>query len=178
MTLRRDGALLHAGGQLHPGDYALPGDVSSQYISGLLMALPRLAGESTLTVTGGLESAGYIAMTEDALRLSGIRLKKDARTYIVPGGQTAQLPAQCRVEGDWSNAAFFLCMGALSPVGVTVTGLAAASSQGDRAVLEILRRFGADVHAQPDAVTVRRGALHGILIDAKIFLSCIKEDSD
>ena len=71
-----------------------------------------------------------------------------------------------RVEGDWSNAAFFLCMGALSPVGVTVTGLAAASSQGDRAVLEVLRRFGADVHAQPDAVTVRRGALHGITIDA------------
>ena len=109
------------------------------------MALPRLAGESTLTVTGGLESAGYIAMTEDALRLSGIRLKKDARKYTIPGGQTAQLPAQCRVEGDWSNAAFFLCMGALSPAGITVTGLAAASSQGDRAVLEILRRFGADV---------------------------------
>ena len=130
------------------------------------MALPRLAGESTLIVTGGLESAGYIAMTEDALRLSGIRLKKDARTYTVPGGQTAQLPAQCRVEGDWSNAAFFLCMGALSPAGITVTGLAAASSQGDRAVLEVLRRFGADVHAQPDAVTVRRGALHGITIDA------------
>lgn len=166
MTLRRDGALLHAGGQLRPGDYALPGDVSSQYISGLLMALPRLAGETTLIVTGGLESAGYIAMTEDALRLSGIRLKKDARTYTVPGGQTAQLPAQCRVEGDWSNAAFFLCMGALSPAGITVTGLAAASSQGDRAVLEVLRRFGADVHAQPDAVTVRRGALHGITIDA------------
>ena len=61
------------------------------------MALPRLAGESTLTVTGGLESAGYIAMTEDALRLSGIRLQKDARTYTVPGGQTAQLPAQCRL---------------------------------------------------------------------------------
>ena len=158
MTLRRDGALLHAGGQLRPGDYALPGDVSSQYISGLLMALPRLAEESTLTVTGGLESAGYIAMTEDALRLSGICLQKDARTYTVPSGQTAQLPAQCRVEGDWSNAAFFLCMGALSPAGITVTGLAAAS--------EVLRRFGADVHAQPDAVTVRRGALHGITIDA------------
>ena len=73
-TLRRDGALLHAGGQLRPGDYALPCYVSSQYISGVLMALPRMAGESTLTVTGGLESAGYIAMTEDALRLSGIQM--------------------------------------------------------------------------------------------------------
>ena len=166
MTIRRDGALLHVSGQLHPGAYELPGDVSSQYISGLLMALPRLPGESTLAVTGKLESAGYIAMTEDALCLSGIRLQKSGRTYTIPGGQTARLPAQCRVEGDWSNAAFFLCMGALSPVGVTVTGLTAASSQGDRAVLEILRRFGADVRETQDAVTVRRGALHGVTIDA------------
>lgn len=166
MTIRRDGALLHVGGQLRPGVYELPGDVSSQYISGLLMALPRLPGESALAVTGKLESAGYIAMTEDALRLSGICLQKNGRVYTIPGGQTAHLPAQCRVEGDWSNAAFFLCMGALSPVGVTVTGLAAASSQGDRAVLDVLHRFGADVQETADAVTVRRGALHGITIDA------------
>lgn len=166
MTLRRDGALLHVSGRLLPGTYELPGDVSSQYISGLLMALPRLPGKSTLTVTGALESAGYIAMTEDALHLSGIRVQKDGRTYIIPGGQTPHLPAQCRVEGDWSNAAFFLCMGALSPAGVTVTGLAAASAQGDRAVLDVLRRFGADVQETQDAVTVRRGALHGITIDA------------
>ena len=166
MTIRRDGALLHVAGQLRPGAYELPGDVSSQYISGLLMALPRLPGESTLAVTGRLESAGYIAMTEDALRLSGIRLQKSGRTYTIPGGQTARLPAQCHVEGDWSNAAFFLCMGALSPAGVTVTGLSAASSQGDRAVLDVLRRFGADVRETQDAVTVRRGALRGIPIDA------------
>ena len=166
MTIRRDGALLHVAGQLRPGAYELPGDVSSQYISGLLMALPRLPGESTLAVTGKLESAGYIAMTEDALRLSGIRLQKQERTYTIPGGQTAHLPAQCHVEGDWSNAAFFLCMGALSPAGVTVTGLSAASSQGDRAVLDVLRRFGADVRETQDAVTVRRGALRGVTIDA------------
>ena len=166
MTIRRDGALLHAGGRLRPGAYALPGDVSSQYISGLLMALPRLPGESTLAVTGRLESAGYIAMTEDALRLSGIRLQKRERTYTISGGQTARLPARCHVEGDWSNAAFFLCMGALSPAGVTVTGLASDSSQGDRAVLDVLRRFGADVRETQDAVTVRRGALRGVTIDA------------
>ncbi|MFQ7010607.1 MAG: 3-phosphoshikimate 1-carboxyvinyltransferase [Oscillospiraceae bacterium] len=165
MTIRRDGALLHVGGQLRPGAYELPGDVSSQYISGVLMALPRLPGESTLAVTGKLESAGYIAMTEDALHLSGICLQKQERTYTIPGGQTARLPARCRVEGDWSNAAFFLCM-ARSPAGVTVTGLASDSPQGDRAVLDVLRRFGADVRETQDAVTVRRGALHGVTIDA------------
>jgi len=130
MTIRRDGALLHVAGQLRPGAYELPGDVSSQYISGLLMALPRLPGESTLAVTGRLESAGYIAMTEDALRLSGIRLQKQERTYTIPGGQTVRLPAQSHVEGDWSNAAFFLALG------VPVTGLDPESLQGDRVCVE------------------------------------------
>ena len=163
MTIRRDGALLHVSGQLHPGAYELPGDVSSQYISGLLMALPRLPGESTLAVTGKLESAGYIAMTEDALRLSGIRLQKSGRTYTIPGGQTARLPARCRVEGDWSNAAFFLCAGALG--GETdITGLSPDSRQSDRAIVNILKDFGADVKCG-DMISVRGNGLCGIKID-------------
>ena len=167
MTIRRDGALLHVGGRLRPGAYELPGDVSSQYISGVLMALPRLPGESTLAVTGKLESAGYIAMTEDALRLSGIRLQKQrAGRTPSPAARRRASRRRCHVEGDWSNAAFFLCMGALSPAGVTVTGLASDSPQGDRAVLDVLRRFGADVRETQDAVTVRRGALRGVTIDA------------
>ena len=166
MTIRRDGALLHAGGRLRPGAYELPGDVSSQYISGLLMALPRLPGESTLAVTGRLESAGYIAMTEDALRLSGIRLQKRERTYTISGGQTARLPAQCHVEGDWSNAAFWLAAGALSRP-VTVTGLQAESGQGDRVILEYLRRFGAEVEQNADAVTVRPAPLRGCSLDVR-----------
>ena len=131
MTIRRDGALLHAGGRLRPGAYALPGDVSSQYISGLLMALPRLPGESTLAVTGRLESAGYIAMTEDALRLSGIRLQKRERTYTISGGQTARLPARCHVEGDWSNAAFLIALSRLLGT-ISISGLNENSVQGDR----------------------------------------------
>ena len=166
MSFREDGARLFCSGALSPGSYTLPGNISSQYITAMLLALPLLPGDSTLAVTGKRESEGYIAMTEDALRLSGIRLQKRERTYTISGGQTARLPAQCHVEGDWSNAAFFLCMGALSPAGVTVTGLASDSSQGDRAVLDVLRRFGADVRETQDAVTVRRGALRGVTIDA------------
>ena len=166
MTLEQEGSLLRCGGQLRPGDYTLPGDVSSQYISGLLMALPRLAGGSTLTVTGHMESAGYVAMTEDALRLSGIRFTCEGQSWRIPGGQRCRLPRLCRVEGDWSNAAFFLCAGALSPEGITVEGLSLTSSQGDRAVVDILRAFGAQVTEGDNSVTVQKGALRGITIDA------------
>ncbi len=166
MTLQQEGDLLRCGGQLRPGDYSLPGNVSSQYISGLLMALPRLAGNSTLTVTGHMESAGYVAMTEDALRLSGIRFTREGQTWRIPGGQRCRLPQLCRVEGDWSNAAFFLCAGALSPGGITVEGLSLTSSQGDRAVVDILRAFGAQVTEGDGSVTVRKGTLRGVTIDA------------
>ena len=166
MTLSEDGDLLLCSGQLQAGNYEIAGNVSSQYISGLLMALPRLTGESTLTVTGPLESAAYIAMTEDALRLSGVDFSKNGASYAIPGGQRFRLPLRTVVEGDWSNAAFFLCMGALSKEGVTVEGLNLQSSQGDRGVLDVLRRFGAEVTEHGDAVTVRRGTLHGVTIDA------------
>ncbi len=166
MTLRAEGALLYAGGALQSGHYTLPGDVSSQYISGLLMALPRVTGESALRVTGEIESAAYITMTEDALRLAGTSFRKENQTYHISGGQRCRFPETLTVEGDWSNAAFFLCMGALSKAGVRVEGLDPASSQGDRGVLEILRRFGAEVQETADAVFVRRGELRGITIDA------------
>ena len=166
MTLTEDGDLLLCSGRLEAGEYEIAGNVSSQYISGLLMALPRLRADSTLTVTGKLESAAYVAMTEDALRLSGIEFPKSGSTYAISGGQKFRLPARTVVEGDWSNAAFFLCMGALSKEGVTVEGLNLQSSQGDRGVLDVLRAFGAEVTERGDAVTVRRGALHGVTIDA------------
>ena len=167
VTFTREGDTLTITGQLSAGDYTLPGNVSSQYISGLLMALPMLHGDSTLTVTGKVESAAYIAMTEDALRLAGIDFEKEGWTYRIPGGQVCALPRELHVEGDWSNAAFFLCAGALSKDGVTVTGLNMASSQGDRAVVDILRQFGARVAESESSVTVTAAPLHGITIDAK-----------
>lgn len=166
MRLERAGNSLRCSGRLSPGEYEISGEVSSQYISGLLMALPRLNGESRLTVTGRIESAGYIAMTEDALRLAQIKFEKQDRAYHIPGTQRGLLPAHCRVEGDWSNAAFFLAIGALSDAGVTVRGLNLSSSQGDRAVLDILCAFGAEIETGADSVTVRRAALKGVTIDA------------
>lgn len=166
VTLHSVGAALTVSGQLGGGDYTLPGNVSSQYISGLLLALPLLQEDSTLTVTGTVESAAYIAMTEDALRQSGIVFTKENNTYHIPGRQVYSLPTQVQVEGDWSNGAFFLCAGALSPHGVTVEGLNPASAQGDRAIVDLLREMGAQVTVDANRVTVRRQALHGITVDA------------
>ena len=166
MRLQQDGTILHTDGQLIAGDYSLPGNVSSQFISGLLFALPLLGGNSTLTVTGALQSARYVSMTEQALAEAGILTKKDGPVWQIGGGQRYASPAVQTVEGDWSNAAFFLCMGALSATGVTVTGLNSTSLQADRAITEILVRFGAELTGWEDAVTVRRGVLHGITLDA------------
>ena len=166
MRFREEGALLFCEGRLTPGDFTLPGDVSSQYVSGLLLALPLLEGDSTLTITGALQSAAYVRMTEQALSESGVRLEKAGDTYHVPGSQRFCLPERTRVEGDCSNAAFFLCMGALSEAGVTVSGLNPDSAQGDRAILDVLRAFGAEVTVEGGRATVRKNRLVGCEIDA------------
>ena len=166
MAVRQEGSLLFCGGKLRPGAFSLSGDVSSQYISGLLMALPLLDEASSLTVTGQMESAAYIAMTESVLNRGGIALRRSGSVWHIPGGQRCRFPADIRAEGDWSNAAFFLCMGALSPAGISVRGLDLASPQGDRAVLDILTAMGAEVSVSEEAVTVRRGTLRGVAIDA------------
>lgn len=165
MTITQEGDLLYCDGQLQPGDYYLPGDVSSQYITGLLFALPRLDGESRLHITTNIESGAYIAMTLDALRLCGVTIEETADGWRIPGSQIPRLPRGLSVEGDWSNAAALLCMGAVSGP-VTVTGLRQDSTQGDKKILEILREFGAKVEIAEDSVTVSCGKLRGIVIDA------------
>ena len=166
MRIERQENMLRCSGALRPGAFTLRGDVSSQFISGLLMALPMLSGDSTLNITGQLQSAPYVAMTLEALKLSGISIIEIDGGYHIPGGQSYDAPEIMTVEGDWSNAAPFLCMGALSHGGITVTGLNPESVQGDRAIVQILRELGAVVEVCGDRVSVRRWALHGAAIDA------------
>ena len=166
MEIRQNGSRLYCGGQLRPGEYSLPGNVSSQYISGLLMALPLLGEESRLTVTEKLESAAYVTMTEDALRMASVGFEKEQNGYRIPGNQRFEMPVDLQVEADYSNGAFFLCMGALSTLGVQVKGLSPASSQGDRAILDILRRFGAEIEEENGSIRIRRGQLRAQVIDA------------
>ena len=122
--------------------YVIPGNVSSQFISGLLMALPLADWDSEIVIDGPLQSEAYVRLTEDTLRESGIvvhKIKKEGQTsflYFMDGGQKYSFPGGGReVEGDWSQAAFFLAMD------VEVKGLKDDSHQGDKAVVELLERI-------------------------------------
>lgn len=118
-------------GILPPGDYALPGDISSQFITGLLFALPLLSGNSTLRLIPPVESRSYLNLTLAALSAAGIRPEMpDENTFLIPGN-SAYRPGESGVEGDWSNAAFFLALDCIGG-SVRITGLNPESLQGDR----------------------------------------------
>ena len=173
-ALRSGGAAVSAdalpitvSGRLRAGTYRLPAKVSSQYISGLLFTLPLLDGASRVELDGEPESAPYINMTCAALARFGVSTEREGNAWRVPAGQTYRSPGRVVVEGDWSNAAFWLCAGAIGNEPVTVTGLDPASPQGDRAVLDLLGRFGAAVTVGEDGITVSPAPLHGTELDAR-----------
>ncbi|MCI8590540.1 MAG: 3-phosphoshikimate 1-carboxyvinyltransferase [Clostridiales bacterium] len=162
---------LSMSGQLTAGHYQMPGHVSSQYISGLLFALPLLADDSEIALTSPLQSAPYVAMTLCALAQFGIHPAyntppvMDGQNIKIPGRQTYRSPGKVYVEGDWSNAAFMLCAGALGGR-VTLTGLSLQSLQGDQKIIELLTRFGAQVEIEKNQITVKKAPLRAIEIDA------------
>lgn len=123
-------------GQLQPGSFRLSGSISSQYFTGLMLALPLLSGSSRLLVQGQLESKPYVDMTQQTLALFGVQ----ADLGEILGSQRYLSPGRVTVEGDWSNAAFFLTAQALgSPV--SVTGLNLDSAQGDREIRNLLQNM-------------------------------------
>jgi 3-phosphoshikimate 1-carboxyvinyltransferase len=128
-------------GRLLSGEYTVPGNVSSQFITGLLFALSLLEGESTLQVTGKWESASYVDMTLFAMKEFGVSVKREGDTFRIPGGQK-YAPRDFTVEGDWSNGAF---LSAFSLLGgdVFVEGLWEKSLQGDRVYRDIFPRLQA-----------------------------------
>lgn len=151
-------------GQLESGDYLLTGDVSSQYISGLLMALPMLPGDSRIVPGGDAVSAGYIALTRQVLCQFGIKTQETGGGWLIPGGQKPQSPGTFTVGGDWSNAAFWLAAGTWG-YGITVTGLDENSTQPDRAIIKMLRQMGGEIKTEENAVTVKPSRLHGSIFD-------------
>lgn len=156
---------MSVGGQLPAGEYSLPGNVSSQYISGLLMALSIVPGSSRIVLTTPLESAAYVDMTVDELKRFGAFVTKTSDGYEIEGRKRLRA-ADRRVEGDWSQAAFFLSAGAVCGGSVTVSGLDRSSLQGDKAIVNILKDFGADIEESDQGITVRRSKLKGTVVNA------------
>ena len=160
-----DGAAeLTVQGVLEPGNYVMPGNVSSQFVSGLLFALPLLEGDSILQVQPPVESAGYIRMTVDAITRSGVVMEEVAPfKWHIPGGQKYHAQSGC-LSGDYSQAAVLLCAAALGHA-VIVTGLNADTTQGDRAVLAHLTALGAAVQEDENGIAVTAEKLHGTTLD-------------
>lgn len=158
------GLPLEIKGQLKSGIFEIPGNVSSQFITGLLLALPILEGDSEIVLTSPLESVGYIAMTIRTMKQFGVNIQATEKGWHIKGGQSYKT-CDYTTDGDWSQAAFFMVLGAVSGK-VTVNGVAKDSTQGDKKCAEILARFGAKVTQLDNEVTVEKGELKAITIDA------------
>lgn len=166
ITYGRQADVLTVTGKLPSGEYALPGDVSSQFFTGLMLALPLVDGKSTLRSTTVLESADYLTMTREAQEVAGVTVTDNGAYHITP---MAYQSFAATVEGDWSQAAFWCAAKALGGE-VTLQGMNPKSSQGDMRVLEVYEKLSRpgdvelDVSQCPDLVppiaaiaAVRRG---------------------
>ena len=155
---------LKISGKLSNGRFEVAGDVSSQYITGLLLALATLDGDSAVVLTTKLQSKPYVDMTVKVMSDYGVKVFETDFGYLVHGGQSFN-KIDYTVEGDWSQAAFFLVAGAMNG-GVTVKGLDMNTTQGDKAILDVLKSFGARFEINGDSVTMLGGKLKGADVDA------------
>ncbi len=156
-------------GSLQGGAFSINGGVSSQFISGLLFALPLLSKPSTLTVTGRIESTPYIYMTLDALTQVTGAISGRLPTFSISPATASHEHSTAVVGGDWSGAAFFLTAGVLAEPGCTVSlfGLDTATRQGDAVIVDVLRRMGGRIEINENGHYVAHGSsLTGCTIDA------------
>lgn len=150
-------------GTLSAGEYEIGGGVSSQYLTGLLLALPLLGGNSSIKVKGTLESKGYVDMTHDTLKSFGVAIEQGENSFFIAGNQR-YAPHDITVEGDYSQAAFFMVAAALAG-DITIEGLNPSSLQPDRTITDIMRRMGADISQNGSSLWVKKSKLHGIDVD-------------
>jgi 3-phosphoshikimate 1-carboxyvinyltransferase len=152
-------------GELKAGRYAVEGNVSSQFITGLMFMLPLLEGDSVIEITTQLESKGYIDLTLEALSAFGIVIENnDYQSFVIPGGQ-AYKGCAFTVDGDYSQAAFWLVAAAIGN-DIELDGMKWASLQGDRAIIDIIEAMGGEVKFENQRLRVIADQLHGVVIDA------------
>lgn len=157
------------GGKLRGGHIKIPGNVSSQFISGLLISSPLAQSDVTIELTTDLKSTPYLAITSYMLEKFGIKHAYDSQhhMYRIPGRQTYQPLREFTVPGDYSSAAFFLVAGALLEGQISISNLNMDDPQGDKQILEILKEVGAKISLKPKekTVIVSKGTLKPFEID-------------
>ncbi len=169
-TVSSDNLPITVSGRLSGGRYILSGGVSSQFISGLLMALPLTGQACEIMLSSPLQSELYADMTLKTLEKFGVSWKKTAHGNGFFGGYTLDAGAEYKscsrydVEGDWSGASFFAAAGAIGG-DVTLTGLDANSYQPDKAIIDIIRAAGAIVSESGGGIRVKKAALSPINVD-------------
>ncbi len=154
---------LFVSGKLNANDVKICGNVSSQFISGLLMAMPIMGG-GKVTVTGDYESKSYVDITVGAMRKFGVIVEEKDNVYTVKSDKYRSL-GKINAGGDWSNSAFLLSLGAIAGR-ISVKGLDINSLQGDKEIINILKKFGAKISVSDNEITAEKATLYGIEIDA------------
>ena len=157
-----DGEKLYISGRLNAGTYFIDGKTSSQFVTGLLMALPNLYGTSRLKVKSDLCSKPYVNITLDVLKSFGIDVFEGDREYIVNGIQRYR-SRKYEIEGDYSQAAFFEVLGCVSPI--CIGGLNFKSIQGDMQMLKLIKECGADIAWENGLLKVSPGRLRSFYVD-------------
>jgi 3-phosphoshikimate 1-carboxyvinyltransferase len=152
-------------GKLTSGKYAIRGDISSQYITGLLMALPILDGDSEIVLTTPLASTPYVDITLSVLNEYGVKIEKTENGFFIKGNQK-YLSIDYTVEGDWSNAGYFLVASAING-DVKVGGLNEKSVQGDKEILSVIEKAGLKVEYDGDYYFVKKGEIKPFKFSAK-----------
>ena len=161
-----DGGLpLMVEGQIKPGKFTLRGDVSSQFITGLMFVLPFLDGDSEIIITSPLESKGYIDLTIDVLDKFNVKIiNNDHKSYYIEGNQKYS-PSDMKIEGDYSQAAFWIVAGLIGGNN-ELKGLNINSKQGDSEIIDIVKRMNGKIEAKEERVVVSRSETKGTIIDA------------
>lgn len=160
----KDALPLVVEGELKPGRFEIPGDISSQFITGLMFVLPLLDGDSEIVITSPLESKGYIDLTLDVLRDFNIEVENsNHEVYRIKGNQK-YAPQNYRVEGDYSQAAFWVVAGLIGDE-LCLKDLKINSLQGDKEVVEIAQRMNGALQIEQDQIKVFPSETKGTVID-------------
>lgn len=161
----KSGLPLKVKGSLKPSVYEIEGNISSQFITGLMFTLPLLNGDSTIKIIGELESKGYIDLTIDVLKQYGIEIENNNYQEFVIKGNQKYTPQDYRVEGDYSQVAFFIVAGLLGGE-VTCLDMKKDSLQGDKVIIDIARSMGANIEVLDDKIIVHPSRTYGAVVDA------------